>query len=55
MYLNWIYADGGNDFVLTGEMSETKNYGDAQYGIPLDIGDGSLLRRDEDHPNQIQG
>ena len=41
VYLNWIYADGGNDFVLTGKMSETKNYGDAQYvESPLDIGDG---------------
>ena len=54
VYLNWIYADGGNDFVLTGKMSETKNYGDAQYVDPPWIsamGKPTSPRRRSPEPN----
>lgn len=31
VYLNWSYADTNKDLVLTGQVTEEKNYGDAKY------------------------
>lgn len=43
VYLNWSYADTNKDLILTGQVTEEKNYGDAKYvDSPQDTADGAV-------------